>query len=64
MQLLCIIPAHTARCLLDNCLQGALTLLNVETGVKALTEVEAVIAFLGLLILTEDIGSNKTDPDD
>ena len=45
-------------------MQGALTLLNVETGVKALTEVEAVIAFLGLLILTEDIGSNKTDPDD
>ena len=49
---------------LAQCLQGALTLLNVETGVQALTEVEAVIAFLGLLILTEDIGSDNTNPDE
>ena len=65
-KLLCMSSAHTERSLmpLAQCLQGALTLLNVETGVKALTEVEAVIAFLGLLILTEDIGSDNTDPDD
>ena len=44
-------------------LQGALTLLNVETGVEALTEVEAVLAFLGLLILTEDVGNDNRAPD-
>lgn len=36
-------------------LQGALALLNIETGVESISEVEAGIAFLVMLVLTEDL---------
>jgi hypothetical protein len=35
--------------------QGALALLNIETGVESISEVEAGIAFLVMLLLTEDV---------
>ena len=38
------------------CLQGALALLNVETGLDTVSEVEAIGAFVVLLLLTEDLG--------
>lgn len=38
------------------CLQGALALLNVETGLDTVSEVEAIGAFIVLLLLTEDLG--------
>eukprot|EP01024_Parvocaulis_polyphysoides_P023039 TRINITY_DN2130_c0_g1_i2.p1 TRINITY_DN2130_c0_g1~~TRINITY_DN2130_c0_g1_i2.p1 ORF type:complete len:233 (-),score=29.90 TRINITY_DN2130_c0_g1_i2:743-1441(-) len=38
--------------------KGALALFNVETGVEELTEVEAIIAFLLLLVLTDVSNEN------
>jgi hypothetical protein len=35
--------------------KGALALLNVETGIETLSEIEAVVAFFVMLLLTEDI---------
>ena len=39
--------------------QGALSLLNVKTGVETVSEVEANAAFIVLLLLTEDITKDK-----
>ena len=43
------------------CYQGTLTLLNVETGMDSLSELEAIGAFVVMLLLTEDVvkGQNK-----
>lgn len=35
--------------------KGALALLNVETGIETISEIEAVVAFFVMLLLTEDI---------
>lgn len=35
--------------------QGALALLNIETGIETLPEIEAIVAFLVVLFLTEDV---------
>ena len=35
--------------------QGALALLNVETGLETVSEIEAIGAFVVMLLLTEDI---------
>lgn len=40
-------------------MQGILALLNIETGVE-ITEIEAGLTFLLLLLFTEDIGSSKS----
>ena len=40
-------------------LQGALTLLNVETGLDTVSELEAIGAFVVMLLLTEDLNNNK-----
>ena len=42
-------------------MQGALALLNVQTGVDSVSEVEAIGAFIVLLLLTEDLGKNKEE---
>lgn len=39
-------------------LQGILAILNVETGVE-ITEIEAGLTFLLLLLFTEDVKSSK-----
>ena len=39
--------------------QGALTLLNVETGLDTVSELEAIGAFIVLLLLTEDLKDKK-----
>lgn len=41
------------------CLQGALALLNVETGLDTVSEFEAIGAFVVLLLLTEDLWGNS-----
>lgn len=40
-------------------LQGALTLLNVETGLDTVSELEAIGAFVVMLLLTEDLKDKK-----
>ena len=40
-------------------LQGALTLLNVETGLDTVSELEAIGAFIVMLLLTEDLKDKK-----
>ncbi|KAK9868284.1 hypothetical protein WJX84_003614 [Apatococcus fuscideae] len=35
--------------------KGALALLNIETGIETLPEIEAIVAFLVVLFLTEDV---------
>ena len=41
------------------CSQGTLTLLNVETGTDSVTELEAIGAFVVMLLLTEDVVKGK-----
>ena len=40
-------------------LQGTLTLLNVETGLDTVSELEAIGAFIVMLLLTEDLKDKK-----
>ena len=40
-------------------LQGALTLLNVETGLDGVSELEAIGAFIVILLLTQDLNKDK-----
>ena len=40
-------------------LQGTLTLLNVETGLDTVSELEAIGAFVVMLLLTEDVNKEK-----
>lgn len=40
-------------------LQGTLTLLNVETGLDTVSELEAIGAFVVMLLLTEDLNKDK-----
>ena len=42
-------------------LQGALTLLNVETGLDSVSELEAIGAFVIMLLLTEDLSKDKKE---
>ena len=41
------------------CSQGTLTLLNVETGMDSVSELEAIGAFVVMLLLTEDVVKGK-----
>ncbi len=41
------------------CYQGTLTLLNVETGMDSVSELEAIGAFVVMLLLTEDVVKSK-----
>jgi len=48
------VPAETG-----SAIQGTLTLLNVETGLDTVSEVEAIGAFVVMLLLTEDVAKDK-----
>lgn len=41
--------------------QGALTLLNVATGLDSVSELEAIGAFVVMLLLTEDVVKDKIE---
>lgn len=45
--------------LCKSAVQAPLALLNVETGLDSVSEYEAIGAFLLLLLLTEEFGSNS-----
>ena len=40
-------------------LQGTLTLLNIATGLDSVSELEAIGAFVLMLLLTEDLKSDQ-----
>lgn len=55
-----VIHRHGSVCLtVYMVLQGALTLLNVETGLDTVSELEAIGAFIVMLLLTEDLRDKK-----
>ena len=51
-------PTAISVCWNGHILQGILALLNVETGVE-ITEIEAGLTFLLLLLFTEDMKATK-----